>query len=120
MLGTVNTRKGWRRPRKENLRALAAADPAAVNLPNAILEAFGRVPASGCVAVEAMGNVGAITLLVFSEASDTWTYPGTDAASYQKTWNAKGIDFLEADPGQLFYLRSASGTPNIYHGGDPV
>lgn len=116
---SVWTRKGTKMPDPEMSFTLAAANPTAITPKDAEGEALGRVPDSGIVVVE-MNEGATITLRVFSRASNTWRYPGADAASYQKVFAEAGIDFFEAPPGALFHLRSASGTPTGFHSGNAV
>lgn len=116
---TTVTKVGLRLPITPQVLAVGAP-AASVSLPAAQLIAHGRIPDNGVVMVDCEA-AAVLTLYVYVPIRNKWRYPGTDSGAYQKTFTTDGeLDFFEGPTGALFYIATSTGTPTIYHSGDPV
>ncbi len=99
---------------------LATDTPSSVSLPAAKTIAHGRIGDTGTVTVDCAADA-ILTIYIYVPVSSAWRLPGTDSGSYQKTFTSNGhLDFFQGPAGALFFLKASTGTPTIYHNGDPV
>lgn len=71
-------------------------------------DAHGRVPAHGLVSI---GVSGACTVELFIYSSSMgWKHPSSGSGGYSKTFSESAFDYLAAHPGELFYIKSDTGS----------
>lgn len=77
--------------------------------------AHGKMPDTACLMVE-VNKACIISIYIFMPTTNTWKYPGSNSAQYQKTFSevGGGFDFFEAPAGARFYLVSDTASTTAY------